>query len=193
MWARTLPAEDENLRQGDLLVDVPVPILGLKPETTSSGQTNLKIKLKHCLVVSQCCTIERRGVVQLAFVVKTSQMDPSHPMWQALHSNWPARQGDLMYDAIRLDPPVSGALAELETNRLWMADFRTGVTFTNDPRWLRAHLRARMDAVARRSLRMRLAAFYSRSTDGDRSELDGIGEWADAETAPDWVRKTSPG
>ncbi len=188
MWEATLPPEDANLRQGDLLKEVPLPNISKSPEIESNGRPNFKIKKRTCLVVSQCCTVQERRVVQVASVHKTMPLAPESPLYQALRSDWPAREGQLMYDAMRLDP-VAGVLDPPDEGQLWVAEFRTGLTFTENPVWLRAHRVARMTVIARRSLRLRLAGFYSRPTDEDRAELDDVGEWSGLSDAPPWVTR----
>lgn len=127
--------------------------------------------------------------MQLAKVEKTAALPPTHSMYQALRSEWPAKPGALMYDGMGLEP--GAALDPLEEGRLWWANFRTGCTFTNDPVWLRPLAVARMTVVSRRNLRLRLAGFYARPTDEDVAELAADGEWADAGDAPQWVRHRS--
>jgi hypothetical protein len=151
----------------------------------TEGHVSVSAKARPCLVLSQCCTIEQRQVVQIAPVVRTAPLKPEHPVYQALMSEWPMTSGKLMYDGMRLDP-IEAVLPELP-NRLWMADFRQGVTFTDNPLWLKEHLCARMTPLSRRNLRIRLAGFYSRPTDEDRQALDVAGDWIGLGDAPPWV------
>lgn len=186
MWLSDPPNTDGHLHQGDLLTEVPLPVLTKKFDKARDGAWQVKVKVCTCVVISQCCTIEQRGAIQLARVVKSKPLPPTHPTYQSLRSEWPAAPGQLMYDAMRL-APYPDVLDELEEGQLWYADFRTGVTFTDDSVWLREHLRARMTPVARRNLRVRLVAFYGRSTVEDRAELDVAGEWSGLGDAPSWV------
>lgn len=187
MWTVDLDEPGDHLKQGDLLTEVPLPMLSKEPQM-KGDRWNIKYPTSPCLVLSQCCTVAQKLVVQVAKIIKTPEgMAPEHPTYQALLSEWPAREGELMYDAMRLDH-VGTALPELEPGRFWYADFRTGSTFTANPAWLRDHFKARMTVVARRNLRMRLAGFYSRTTDADRAELEAGGEWVDLNDAPKWVR-----
>jgi len=170
----------EHLHQGDLLVDVPLPVLTNRPDGA------IKTKERLCMVVSQCCTIERRRVVQVAQVLKTSRLRPESGMYQGLISDWPARPGQLFYDAMRLEP-IPGFLDPPEDpTQLWTVDFRVGCTFNQEVDWLRQHFRARMTAVARRNLRMRLGGHYARATTEDRRLLDDGGDWSDLADAPEW-------
>jgi mRNA-degrading endonuclease toxin of MazEF toxin-antitoxin module len=184
VWTSEPPPLDGILRQGDLLSAVVLPALSGELKIVE-GQVSVSAKTRPCLVVSQCCTIEQRRVVQVAPVSRTRRLNAEHSMYQALMSEWPVTAGKLMYDAIRLDP-VEGVLPP-EPDRLWIADFRGGVTFMGDPVWLKEHLRARMTSVARRNLRLRLAGFYSRPTGEDQEELESAGEWSGLGDAPPWV------
>ncbi len=185
MWEKEPPNVVAHLRQGDLLADVPLPTLHDAPDVIQ-GRANFKIRTRHCVVVSQCCTVAQRKSVQVAWVNKTSPLRPEHPVYQGLISEWPAHPGAIFYDGMRLEPLVD-VLEPLGDTRLWFADFRTGVTFANDPSWLLSHLRARMTVVARRTLRLRLAGFYARATREDRAELEAAGEWSGFGDAPPWV------
>jgi hypothetical protein len=188
VWIVDLENPGDHLKQGDLLKEVPLPMLSKKP-AAEGDRWNIKFPSSPCLVISQCCTVEQKRVVQVAKILKTREgMDPTHPTYQALLSEWPAREGELMYDAMRLDP-MGSALPELDGGRFWYADFRTGSTFTADPAWLKEHFQARMTAVSRRNLRMRLAGFYTRTTADDRAELEAGGEWSDLADAPPWVQR----
>lgn len=190
MWLSDLPEPVDHLKQGDLLVEVPLPSFSKRPERDATGKWNLKLPSTTCLVVSQDCTVAQRSVVQVVNVYKTAALAPTHPMFQALRSDWPAAPGALMYDAMRLDP-LEPMLPALDEGRLWFADFRTGVTFTN-AFWLVEHLRGRMTVVAKRNLRMRLGAFYARPTEEDRAELAETGEWAGFGDAPVWIDHKEP-
>jgi hypothetical protein len=158
------------------LADVPFPMDG-GPAELKDGFLKLKAKLRPCVVLSHCCTVAQRKVVELAAVLKTRPLDPSHLVYQGLISEWPARDGLVFYDAMRLDP-VIGVLDVLEQGRLWHVDFNSGLTWTNNPYWLRQHRRARMTPEARRNLRLRLAGYYSRTEESDKKILDAIGEFS---------------
>jgi hypothetical protein len=163
-------------------------MLSKKPEATPDGRWNIKFPSVPCLVLGQCCTVEQKRVVQVAKLLKSPEgMPATHPTYQALLSEWPAREGALIYDAMRVDP-FGDVLPPPGEGRFWYADFRTGATFVSDPRWLHEHFRARMTVVARRNLRVRLGAFYARPTHEDREELEGLGEWSGPGDAPAWAR-----
>lgn len=186
VWEEGVPDPEELLRQGDLISEVPFPVLKASPDIKDTW-SQVKWKRYPGVVVSQCCTTQQRRVAEIAAVVRTAPLSPEHGVVKGLTSGWPATEGAVFYDGMLLEP-VGGVVAEVEGGRYPHVAFRTRVTFTDDLAWLQQVRVARMTPVGRRNLRLRLGAWYARTEEQDAIELDGSGEFRGLHDQPDGAR-----
>jgi hypothetical protein len=84
VWATRLPAAEQNLRQGDLLLDVPFP--ERHSITLTDEGLQAAVRPSAVLVISHCCTIEQRRSVTLARIVSNAAMPDDHPFLRALRN-----------------------------------------------------------------------------------------------------------
>jgi hypothetical protein len=186
VWEPGVPEPTELLRQGDLISGVPFPIFKVEPEIKDTW-SQVKWKTYPGVVVSQCCTTQQRKVAEVAAVVRTAPLAVDHGMVVGLTSGWPAEAGAVFYDGMLLEQ-VGEVVPPVEGGRYPHAAFRTRVTFTDDLEWIQQRRVARMTAVARRNLRLRLGAWYARTEEQDAIELAAASEFQGFHDQPDEAR-----
>lgn len=173
MWLSEAPAEALNLRQGDLLQDVPFPTLADEP-SIAQGVVALPARVRDALVVSQCCTIENQRSVALAPLLTMDRRKQREDHLSRLQQQEPPADGGAFLARLLLLEPVAGL--DAKDHHLKVADLTKIVTFTGgEHAWLQARRIARMSAVGRRRLRIRLAAFWTRVEADDEEELLALG------------------
>lgn len=187
MWQDDVPEPTEALRQGDLLDSVPFSVLRAEPDVKETW-SQVKWRVYPAIVISQCCTTQQRSIAELAAVVRTAALPADHGMVRGLLSGWPATAGELFFDGMLLSP-VGSVVPEIAGGRYPHVAFRTRVTFTDDLEWLQQKRVARMTPEARRNLRLRLGAWYSRTEDDDRARLEEAGQFTGLHDQPDDARE----
>jgi hypothetical protein len=176
MWRPDLPDKTELLRQGDLLDGFYPPKLTLpfsyarSPEDLPRPGQPIVLsadKMGKYLVVSQCCTIEQRGVVALARVSKVSAKTTEQ--LDALALEEPSRDPNTNY-SFNMHPldPVEGYL-ENSIGVLHAADLTTIQTYSKQVVDLQNMRVAAMTPAGRRRLRIRLQFFWGRVEAEDES------------------------
>ena len=179
IWARDTPQPEDLLRQGDLILNVPFPVLKVEPEIDPNHNTAVVRMIRRpAIVVSQCCTTQNRSVAELAAVVRTGKISADSPMVRGLMQPYPAKSGQVFYDGMWLEPLGSVVPGERAEGRYHHISFAHRVTFNGDLTWLQIKRAARMTPVGRRDLRMRLGAWYSRVEAEDEKLLKHAGEIA---------------
>jgi hypothetical protein len=169
VWEDELPAESDELRQGDLIRGITFP----KRETVRLTDVGIQAEMRpdrYAVVLDRCCTVEQRGTVMLAEVrhmgrpregtrylnglLADSNTPPSAELRPALyvhllepHAEMPVRRGDMA--VIDLLNRVSLILPE------------------DERRELRLKRIARMTPLARAQLRWKLIGHFGRADDED--------------------------
>ncbi|MGY1845515.1 hypothetical protein [Modestobacter sp. SYSU DS0875] len=175
MW---LSSDSEtDLRQGDLVRDVPLPTW---PQDLLSGgkpaQVAVGLKWRFGVVVSQDCTIEQQNFVQVAVVREIRQPGPDRQAYQALRSTWPPEAGQPYHGYWHAldDHP---ALVVKRSDNMFVVDLtrQTIITDATQVDRVRALRVGRMTVESRRHLRYRLMYYYGRTEATDAEYLDGIG------------------
>lgn len=174
MWEDALPEDDDGLRQGDLLSDVPFPqlITTLQPV---GGQLQVTTESRPALVVSQCCTSER-GVLALAVVrgvnVPAGSMATFWNIGPARSLENPeAGKYDFNKFGLRRHPQ----LPLLEPEQEYVADMTSILTLRGEQTPLRELRLARMSPEGRRALRYNLAMYWARVEAEDAQKLSAVG------------------
>jgi hypothetical protein len=182
MWMDEVPESPKDLRQGDLLdmqllPQLKIPFNIARPNDRDPRPDDLIVlklgRLRHYLVVSQCCTIENDKVVAIAPIRTTHPLQPQDEI--AYRNNTPKTKDD--------DPPYAYSAHLIESymgehppppgnNKLLIVDFSQIQTYSGDLSTLRAARIARMTVPSRRDLRLRLAGFWGRAEKDDSTWLD---------------------
>ena len=164
----------DDLRQGDILGDVallkparlPLDITRPAGAEPARGHTApVAVEVGDFMVLSQCCIIEQDKKIVVAPIRKLSkQTDEDIAIYFADHTadRYAVRAHGLM--------PVGERFSSTVDGELWVADLTSQVTVT-PPKPLVDHFIARMTVPARRDLRLRLAAFWSRAEPEDEKLL----------------------
>ncbi len=178
MWEADLPSLEDDLRQGDLLSNVSFPQLDRRLEPDAQGRATLLVKSRTVIVVTQCCTVEQRGIIAVAPVGSTRELNPDDRLYQALMTEEPPPSQEVdsvpyAIDLFRLEP-LHNHLPE-RPNRLRVAELTKILTFTGDSGWLRQARVARLTPRARQLLRLKLALFWSRVEETDAEALERMG------------------
>jgi len=174
VWEADPPEVASGLRQGDLLLQLPVA----KQQTGEALEATitLDVETKDFVVVGQCCTVQNNKVVALA-PLQTMRED---------------KQGAELLAGLRLRPPVPRGVTLpvnyflLENHSsLAVPDGRLKVVSLlgarivhagPDPMWLQRRRVARMTVRGRRDLRSRLLLHWARPTDDDEAYLALVDE-----------------
>lgn len=175
MWLAEPVEPDDDLRQGDLLVDVPFP----PPHSvllTASGLT-APVEPAPVLALGHCCAVESHHCLVLARVVPTHALLETDPKLRALRNvGNPKVKGYARYAHLLA---THQSLPILEADRYWTVDLREQLHIRYPDKagsqWLRDSRVARMTVVARAELRLRLAVLAGRVEDGDRDVLRDLG------------------
>lgn len=182
MWERAELDAEEELRQGDLLMDLLLPVPELPVALIRAGaspqaafeQAVSKAKKRHFLVVSQCCTIANGPAVAIAPLSQTQMLEPE----QRRSYEWETReQADdtslrLAFSAMRV-LPLDGILDDPEGGRIRIVNFEEVVSYKGRREELKAARVARMTPAGRRALRTRLMYFWGREAREDAEQLGG--------------------
>lgn len=175
MWEADQPSSSASLRQGDLLLDV--PIVAQQTDAPPGESLSLRVERKNFVVVSQCCTTENHGVVSLARVqtMRASGISPRFLESLQVRPPVPRESGiTIATNYFLLDPyPLA-----VEPGRLKVANFLDIRTVLADPAagWLTSRRAASMSVTGRRDLRSRLGLFWARPTQEDEAALLEAGE-----------------
>jgi hypothetical protein len=176
VWDEEAPAEDDPLRQGDLLDGVVFPMLKQPVQVVrieGSEGVLVPAKRKLGLVVSQCCDNEAGDYVAVAQVQTRGGLTAEQ--LEALYSYDPAPGAYEGYtiDAFLLEP-FGDVLAP--GKNVFVAELmRTAVFWGEDCAALRELRRARMTPTSRRHLRLNLSALWGRVEQEDEAALTAEG------------------
>jgi len=179
VWSEKLPADDDPLRQGDLLVGITVPDLRLPVPFFAIGQqtaTTTPAKVSNAIVISQCCDNEKNDYVVVAPVGRLGNLK-KHQL-RALLNPEPVWDGDSLTEYALEDFHVEsreGLLDDPGEDRYLVAKLHRSATFHGDCSVLIQNRRARMTVVARRLLRIKLGLLGGRPEAGDVEELERLG------------------
>ena len=184
MWEPTPPSQDEPLNQGDLISSLPFPKL-LLPLTTQlihqAPAGTIEYIERPGLVVTQCCVLDKDQTdhVSIAPVRPEGNLQP-HQRAALLAENPPeseqneaAEEAFYVYDAVRLE--AVGKLIPDAPDRLTIADLKQITSFCGDWEELKRLRSAKMTPLGRRTLRIKLARYFGRSTDEDAEALALLG------------------
>ncbi|NMO50919.1 hypothetical protein HH310_06900 [Actinoplanes sp. TBRC 11911] len=170
MWLEVAPEKTATLRQGDLLAGLCLPKLSWplhyargpeEPPAADQPVVLQSIKQSYYIVVSQCCTIEQRGVLSLARVSRISARSDEER--QALALEVPSKvEGGPKYSFN--SHPLAALPGHLEENEysVHAADFTTIQTYASRVTELQDKRVAGMTPSGRRLLRIRLQFFWGR-------------------------------
>jgi len=183
MWQAAPVAEDDQLRQGDLLVDIvfpslklPILVTGIPP--SPDDRMIATYTIKTALVVSQCCA-NADDYVALAPVRPEGNLSPQQEA--ALLAAEPPTVAEIeageangyTMDSFRLEP-VAGVIED-GPGRYQIADLGRVVSCFGACASLRSNRRARMTPEGRRLLRINLGLFWARPEEGDAERLSEAG------------------
>ena len=169
MWLKALPPLDTELRQGDLLAGLIVPLVSYPPKLVMvEGQTPaggdlavLETVCESFLVVSQCCSIASQKTVAVAPIRSTQRLSPEEIADQSEADPTARPEGaNYMVNAHYLEP-APPTLPDLSP-KAHVADLSRIVSMRRQRGSLEARRVAAMSPQGRRLLRMRLAAFFGR-------------------------------
>lgn len=175
MWEAVTPAEQELLRQGDLLVDVPFPRRGtytLTPEELRASTQPGRL----AVVLDRCCTVEQKHTVMIGKVSRFSRPAAGSNMEAALVAQPGLGVAYSRYAHLLqpLDPHIPNP-----PKKVFVIDLteRVSIPFDDEAqmKWLTNHRVARMTALARASLRTRLSLHFSEPAGEDVDELAAMG------------------
>jgi len=190
MWAESVPQEEEELRQGDvlaslLLPQVKMPLTVARPSGADPKPNDLTMvplmKVKHYVVTSQCCTIDnhKSSPVLLAPVSMTEA--PLEAADLERYANVDPSTGEVVFNHHLLDS-LPGVLDE-PGGRKRVIDLRLMLAVGGDRAELRGARVAAMTPAGRRLLRLRLMGFFGRTEPEDKAWFDENG-LADGLPAP---------
>ena len=181
MWEADCPDAGEDLRQGDLLDGLLLPVLtlpikvahfsGSEPAAGDSALLGLKGP-KHYVVVSQCCTIENGNQVAIAPVKSTPTLTNEEALGYL--DEEPTDERNFVYSVLRLED-LPEVLEALGRGRYRVVDLQATQSWAGDRSALRAARRARMTPEGRRLLRIKLGFFWGRAEAEDAVALRGLG------------------
>lgn len=176
MWSNETPVPDSSLRQGDLLVDVPRPILRLPVKVAdfleNQPMTVVQVETGPALVISHCCTNENSKHVAVASVRRRGGLRP-HERTGLLKDEPDIVDGALhnyTLDSFALKA-YSDVLESLDEDHFWVAELSRMTSFVGDDASLRKLRRAHMEPEERRLLRIKLAYRWARAEEGDAQHL----------------------
>ncbi len=176
MWLSEIPVPDSPLRQGDLLVDVPRPILRLpvKAENFLENQpmTVVPVETGPAIVISQCCTNENSKHVVIASVRRRGGLQP-HERAALLKDEPDIVDGALhnyTLDSFALKA-YADVLESLDEDHFWVAELSRMTAFVGDDTSLKDLRRAQMEPEERRLLRIKLAHRWARPEESDAQHL----------------------
>jgi hypothetical protein len=119
-WARV---NGDVLNQGDLLLDLAIPILQPSfPDPDANGEIPIEISPANAIVISQSCDLEQKKVtnVVVALVLSLDEFEAVNPDYRAKGKWKEVARGRV--EALHLLPPTE----EHDNARRWLAvDFRT--------------------------------------------------------------------
>lgn len=173
MWQLQAIPHGDPLRQGDLLVDLELPVL--KPPFQSLEMSGVRFavvptKKFSAIVVSQCCDNENGDYVAVAPLRRQSNM--SEAQESALLQYEPGGASYVISD-FRLQP-ISEFLPPLPVGQHHVAMLTKTVPFVGRTDFI-GRRRARMSDEGRRYLRMNLQLLWGRAEETDIVSLAGKG------------------
>ncbi len=175
MWQEDPPDVGLELRQGDLICDVPLVLQEGEPQVTERQTVELPVEYGDVIVVAQCCTIEQKRLVALA-PLKTIRVGKQRPDRLASLMQTepdPASGGKFPMHELLLEPH---AAMRLTGDRRKIADLLEARIFRSpETEWLRRRRTARMTAEGRRLVRIKLGLHWARATDEDEEILTRLG------------------
>jgi hypothetical protein len=176
VWEPNPPDVTDSLRQGDLVADVCFMQVRSRPEIDGNGRASIKIRVRQGVVITPCCTITQKGVVELAEVQGTRDIDPSEDFYRGMmNTSWPPETGTpIVYDGFPL-VSIPGVLEPKTHQAIRYASFLSTASFEGDISWLRTARLARMTPEARRDLRVRLSLYWGRAEPEDADILAARG------------------
>lgn len=172
MWVEDLPAVDEELRQGDLLVDLPFPRTTTVRLTAEGFMAEVDLGAV-AIVLDHCCTVEQKHVVLLG---RVKSQGLNERMLAGLRNVDPqlgtySRYMHLLESHLAV-PTKTGkhkVINLLDRVQLFGQN-------SEDLHWLREKRVARMRVVERAHLRQKLAVLFGRvEEEGDLPALRAEG------------------
>lgn len=185
MWQTAEVPKDDPLRQGDLLLYVPFPALGVPLQTTKGTaarpedvQAIIRVRERTLLVVSHCCETSNQYLAVAPVVPKRPGGEREERALLAEEPPESANGGDgeYGYDLARFRlEPIDGVLPTLPAPSQQVAELTRIISFTGGCASLTNMRAARLSPEGRRILRIKLALFWGRPEKEDAAYLEANG------------------
>jgi hypothetical protein len=176
VWDSAVPAQDDPLRQGDLLTGIPFPRRGTLTLTAEEMRAAV-YPSRSAVVLDQCCTVEQQHTVLLGRVGEVRRLPAGHKLAQALEATHPEAgkpYAKYMHRLDELDPHLPW-----KANKVWVIELTERVSVAaktgEDLAWMRSLRSARVTTVARALLRAKLLFHFSETATEDTEALVKLG------------------
>lgn len=172
MWEDDCPDISDGLRQGDLLLGVPLEAQQVGEPIQGATRP---IELTDVIVVSQCCTTQQKSLVSLAplHTIKLAAQRPD--VLRLLQLEEPeAFGGPFETNRLYLQPHPSMNLGLGRAKVAYLLEARLLKT-GDDDLWLRSRRVARMTPQGRRLVRIKVGAHWARPEEDDVVALTRMG------------------
>lgn len=158
----------DELRQGDLIVDVPFPRVRSLRVDSAGVKGNVRPS-RTVVVLDRCCTVQQKHAVTLAEVIVAQ---PSETYWTALRATMRVEGEPYAVYEHLID---AGLLPQLPPDRCHVIKLLDRFSFIDEPGATRESLRSkrvgRMTPLGRAHLRAKLTVLYTAPEQDDRDWL----------------------